>query len=77
VSTQNPRPTDTYEPPAINRFRVEAAMLEMIENLRRQGLRQEEIALTLADAAEDFVIRLANVTAEDDSETDNTTQYRH
>lgn len=42
------------------RARVEIAMVEMIENLQREGFLIEEIALALADASEDYVILLAN-----------------
>jgi hypothetical protein len=57
-------PDESYEPPPAHRFRVEAAMLEMIERLRQEGLGRQEIALILADAADEYVIILANMTAE-------------
>jgi hypothetical protein len=39
---------------------VEAAMLEMIQKLHAQGLGRADVALTLADASEDYVIKLAS-----------------
>jgi hypothetical protein len=57
---------DAFEPSIGCRFKVEAAMLSMIEDLRRQGLNTAEIALSLADAAEDYVLRLASCTDEDE-----------
>lgn len=45
--------------PTLVRMRVEAAMVEMIQRLRDEGISQEAIALALADAAEDYVILLA------------------
>ncbi|MGE6743216.1 hypothetical protein ACQKGC_23375 [Allorhizobium pseudoryzae] len=42
-------------------------MLSMIEDLRRQGLSTAEIALSLADAAEDYVLRLASCADEDEA----------
>ncbi|MGK9055292.1 hypothetical protein [Neorhizobium petrolearium] len=47
------------EPFTSCRLMVEAAMQEMIANLQSKGLQPPEIALALADAAEDYVIRLA------------------
>ncbi|WP_455273656.1 hypothetical protein [Rhizobium herbae] len=55
-STFNLRELD---PPTECRFKVEAGMLDLIEQLRGQGLSQPEIAVALADAAEEYVIRLA------------------
>jgi DNA-binding transcriptional MerR regulator len=46
-------------PPPAARARVEIAMLEIIEQLQHEGLSVEEIALSLADASEDYVILLA------------------
>jgi hypothetical protein len=43
------------------RARVEIAMFETIERLQQEGLSLEEIALSLADAAEDYVMFLAKV----------------
>jgi hypothetical protein len=77
MSPHDPTLDETYDPPAINRFKVEAAMLEMIEHLQGQGLSQAEIALTLADAAEDYVIRLANLTTPEDLEDKSTPPRRH
>ncbi|MCQ1855872.1 hypothetical protein [Neorhizobium galegae] len=57
-------PDEPYEPPPAHRFRVEAAMLEMIERLQQEGLSRQEIALILADAADEYVIILANMTSE-------------
>ncbi|MCJ9671576.1 MULTISPECIES: hypothetical protein [unclassified Neorhizobium] len=57
-------PDEPYEPLPAHRFRVEAAMLEMIERLQQEGLGRQEIALILADAADEYVIILANMTAE-------------
>ncbi|CDZ26693.1 hypothetical protein NOJ05_02525 [Neorhizobium galegae] len=54
-------PDETYEPPPEHRFRVEAAMLEMIERLQEEGLSRQEIALILADAADEYVIIIANM----------------
>jgi hypothetical protein len=39
---------------------VEAAMNEMILKLHAKGFGRAEIALALADAAEDYVLRLAS-----------------
>ncbi|WP_105436175.1 hypothetical protein [Neorhizobium tomejilense] len=61
-------PDEPYEPPPAHRFRVEAAMLEMIERLQEEGLSRQEIALILADAADEYIIILANMTAETQSE---------
>ncbi|WP_105422398.1 hypothetical protein [Neorhizobium sp. T25_27] len=61
-------PDEPYEPPPAHRFRVEAAMLEMIERLQQEGLSRQEIALILADAADEYIIILANMTAETQSE---------
>jgi hypothetical protein len=58
---------DAFEPSIGCRFKVEAAMLSMIEDLRRQGLSTAEIALSLADAAEDYVLRLASCADEDEA----------
>jgi len=52
-------------------------MLEMIEHLQQEGLSQAEIALTLADAAEDYVIRLANLSGTENSEDKSTSPLRH
>ncbi len=49
------------EPLPATRFTVEAAMLAMIEDLCRRGLTRAEIAISLADAAEDYVIILAGM----------------
>lgn len=46
-------------PPRTARARVEIAMLEIITQLHQEGLSVEEIALSLADASEDYVILLA------------------
>lgn len=77
MSPHDPLLDETYDPPAINRFKVEAAMLEMIEQLQGQGLSQAEIALTLADAAEDYVIRLANLTTPENLDDKNNPPLRH
>ena len=50
---------DDLDPPTESRFKVEAGMLDLIERLQCQGLSQAEIAVALADAAEEYVIRLA------------------
>jgi hypothetical protein len=42
---------------------VDAAMLEMVERLHSQGLGRAEVALALADASEEYVIRLASEAA--------------
>jgi hypothetical protein len=55
---------EQWEPSAACRFTVEAAMLEMVQRLERQGLGNEEVALALVDAAEDYVIRLAKATSQ-------------
>ncbi len=62
---------DTYHPSIGCRFKVEAAMLAMIDELKRQGLGIAEIALSLADAAEDYVLRLANCTDDMDDAVDD------
>lgn len=36
-------------------------MLEMIERLQQEGLGRQEIALILADAADEYVVILANM----------------
>lgn len=61
MDPQNPTPDEPYEPSPAHRFRVEAAMLEMIERLQQEGLSRQEIALILADAADEYVIILANM----------------
>ncbi|MCQ1838744.1 hypothetical protein [Neorhizobium galegae] len=61
-------PDESYDPLPAHRFRVEAAMLEMIERLQQEGLCRQEIALILADAADEYVIILANMTAETPSD---------
>ncbi len=60
MTERHPTLNDTYDPTTINRFKVEAAMFELIGQLLRQGMDEAEIAMALADAAEDYVIRLAN-----------------
>jgi hypothetical protein len=67
-------PIEDLNPPPISRFRVEAAMIELIEKLRVQGLSQAEIAVSLADAAEEYVLRLANKLELDDVDAGN---HRH
>jgi hypothetical protein len=42
------------------RFEVEIAMTEMLNKLQAKGWSQAELALTLADAAEDYVISVAS-----------------
>lgn len=59
-------PDEAFEPSIKCRFKVEAAMLSMIDDLRHQGLSTAEIALSLADAAEDYVLRLASRADEDE-----------
>jgi len=44
------------------RIEIEAAMHRLIKAAVKQGWSKAEVALTLADAAEDFVIELANGT---------------
>ncbi|CAN7735878.1 hypothetical protein [Neorhizobium sp. LjRoot104] len=61
MDPRNPTPDETYEAPPEHRFRVEAAMLEMIERLQQEGLGRQEIALILADAADEYVVILANM----------------
>lgn len=46
-------------PPPAARERVEIAMFEIIEKLQLEGFSREEIALSLADASEEYVILLA------------------
>ncbi|WP_105430889.1 MULTISPECIES: hypothetical protein [Neorhizobium] len=69
-------PDEPYEPPPAHRFRVEAAMLEMIERLQQEGLSRQEIALILADAADEYVIILANMTAETASDQQSCQQHQ-
>ena len=69
-------PDEPYEPPPARRFRVEAAMLEMIERLQQEGLSRQEIALILADAADEYVIILANMTAETASSQQSCQQHQ-
>ncbi|CDN51447.1 hypothetical protein [Neorhizobium galegae] len=69
-------PDEPYEPPPAHRFRVEAAMLEMIERLQQEGLGRREIALILADAADEYVIILANMTAETKSDQQSCQQHQ-
>ncbi|CAN7699814.1 hypothetical protein [Neorhizobium tomejilense] len=69
-------PDEPYEPPPAHRFRVEAAMLEMIERLQQEGLSRQEIALILADAADEYVIILANMTAETASSQQSCQQHQ-
>ncbi|SIQ99178.1 hypothetical protein SAMN05880590_11024 [Rhizobium sp. RU35A] len=63
---QRHAPAEEAELDICRRFQVEAAMLDMIAALRAKGLDQAEIALTLADAAEDYVLRLAQKSADSD-----------
>lgn len=49
--------------PAI-RFAVEIAMAELIDRLVANGHNRAEVALLLADASEDYVIRLAGSRSE-------------
>ncbi|WP_454851663.1 hypothetical protein [Rhizobium binxianense] len=48
-------------PDQISRCRteVEIAMMEMLNNLQAKGWSQAELALALADAAEDYVMLMA------------------
>jgi hypothetical protein len=66
--------TEDLNPAPASRFKVEAAMFELIERLLRQGLSRAEIAVSLADAAEDYVLRLAG---ELELEEKKTAQHRH
>jgi hypothetical protein len=50
---------EDLDPPMESRFKVEAGMLDLINRLQSDGLTQAEIAVALADAAEEYVIRLA------------------
>jgi hypothetical protein len=77
MDTRYPTSDELYDPPAAHRFKVEAAMLEMIERLQQEGLAKQEIALILADAADDYVIRLANMIDPDTPEDKHTVQQRH
>ncbi|MDE1158496.1 MAG: hypothetical protein PW791_09485 [Neorhizobium sp.] len=54
-------------PTAETRFKVEAAMFKLIDVLTRHGLSREEIALALADAADDYVMMLAGNAAKEDA----------
>lgn len=65
MTERHPTQDELYDPLAINRFKVEAAMFELIDQLQRQGLDKLEIAMALADAAEDYVMRLASKTPDD------------
>ena len=65
---------EDLDPPTESRFRVEAGMLDLIERLRSDGLSQAEIAVALADAAEEYVIRLASTFELND---ENPRQYRN
>ena len=52
--------SNLFAHPATNcRARVEAAMLETIQRLQDEGLPLNDIALSMADASEDYVIFLA------------------
>lgn len=51
-------------------------MLEMIERLQQEGLSRQEIALILADAADEYVIILANMTAETASSQQSCQQHQ-
>ncbi|OWK24173.1 hypothetical protein ISN39_07415 [Rhizobium sp. 007] len=48
------------EHPLNCRTEVEAAMFEMIKRLQQHGWTPAEVALALADAAEDYVMLLAS-----------------
>jgi hypothetical protein len=50
---------DDLDPPTESRFKVEAGMLDLITRLQSEGLSQAEVAVALADAAKDYVVRLA------------------
>jgi hypothetical protein len=65
---------EDLDPPTESRFKVEAGMLDLIERLQSEGLSQAEIAVALADAAEEYVIRLATSFELDHK---NTRQYRN
>ncbi len=54
-------------PNAETRFKVEAAMFELIDTLARNGLPREDIAMALADAADDYIMMLAGNAAGDDA----------
>lgn len=54
-------------PNAETRFKVEAAMFELIDSLAHHGLSREDIALALADAADDYIMMLAGNAASDDA----------
>lgn len=62
-------PVEELNPPAMSRFKVEAAMIELIERLRGQGLTQAEVAVSLADAAEEYMLRLATMLDPDDRDS--------
>ncbi|TCV74704.1 hypothetical protein EDE05_1376 [Neorhizobium sp. R1-B] len=65
MTEKHPTQDEPYDPLTINRFKIEAAMLDLIDQLQRQGLDKLEIALALADAAEDYVMRLASTTPDE------------
>jgi hypothetical protein len=48
------------EPISICRLHVELAMTKMLDTLQAKGWSEAELALALADAAEDHVILVAN-----------------
>ncbi|WP_454858163.1 hypothetical protein [Rhizobium binxianense] len=48
------------EPVSMCRFHVEVAMKQMLNTLQARGWSQAELALALADAAEDHVILVAS-----------------
>ncbi|KQV79253.1 hypothetical protein [Rhizobium sp. Root1220] len=60
IDTQDAQRTDRKPFGPHCRKEVEEAMFEMIQRLQQRGLAPAEIALTLADAAEDYVMLLAN-----------------
>ncbi len=49
----------TPERPSACRIEVESAMRSLIKEIVKQGWSRAEVALTLADAAEDYVMELA------------------
>ena len=61
MGADQPAFSQSNEPLPATRFTVEAAMLAMIEELIRRGLSREDIAISLADAAEDYVMILASM----------------
>ncbi len=61
MDIQSPQHANSRPERPLNcRTEVEAAMFEMVKRLQQHGWEPAEVALALADAAEDYVMLLAS-----------------